>query len=213
MPRGIPGFDESVAQEQRERNESYLDISSIIGDIPIRQMTPMDMVRLTYGRNPYLTGSGAITHPAAAQFIFQLAVTPVNSISSALESVAKFTIEELDDDISAYMDLTFRDQNGSASDSDAPIACSVAWLEYRMSCKPFEWDRERTLSSPLRLIWQQIRCWQAEQGEVVKNRLSGANTDQFLCEVQRRINEGTLTQADLDKMNEPWLKSRTNSRN
>lgn len=202
MAHSFPGFNEAVAQEQRERTGAYLDLPSVICGIEIRQMTPMDLARLTYAGNPYVTGYGEKSYPVAAHFIFQLAIKPFKTPAKALLAIAGNSIEEIDNQIEDYVELTFRDQNsGGGATEDAPIASLIAWLEYRMF-KTFGWDRERTLNAPLRLIWQQVRCWQRESGEIVKNKLSGAKNDEFLDEVKRRMDTGEITQKEIDKINE-----------
>lgn len=163
----------------------------------------MDLIKLTYAENPYLVGGGEISYPVCAQFIFFLSVDPI-SIDDALSAVAAFTLQECDEQITEYLDVTFRDQSSSGGIApSAPIACLAAWLEYRMGAEPWKWDRERTLSTPLRIIFQQIRCWLSEKGETVVNKLSGAKTGDFLDAVQE---ESQSDPSITKKINEIWLR-------
>lgn len=199
----VPGFDEACAQERRERNQAYLDLPSEVCGVFIRQMTPMDLIKLTFAGNPYLVGGGEISYPVCAQLIFHLAVVAI-TIDEALSAVAQSTLQECDEQITEYLDVTFRDQSSSGGVApSAPVACLAAWLEYRMAAKPWKWSRKRTLSTPLRVIFQQIRCWLSEKGEQVTNKLSGKQTGDFLDAVQAESRvDPTITQ----KINEIWLR-------
>lgn len=203
MANAINGFDEACAQERHERNSAYLDLPAGVCGVVIRQMTPMDLARLTVAKNPYLTGSGAISHPVAAQFVFHLAASPI-TIESALACVAAFEIDELDNQIAQYLDVTFRDQASSGGMAPgAPVASLVAWLEYRMAGTPWGWNRDRTMGTPLRVIWQQIRCWLSEKGEPVINQLSGKKTGKFLRDLEEEHKgDSSITK----KINEIWLR-------
>lgn len=213
MPSAIHGFEEAVALESFERNTAYLELSSVVCGVSIRQMTPMDVARLGHARNPFISG-GVVTYAAIAQFLFLLRSEVEstdskarNRIASILKQVTKFDLDAAHSEVSEYIEITYRDSPSGTPDS-APVATSTAWLEYRMAGAPWGWKREETMRTSLRIIFQQIRCKMRADGETVVNKLSGTKKDEFLCEVDRRFKEGTLTQSDLDRMNEASLRAR-----
>lgn len=178
--------------ERRLREEAYLDLPHNICGIPCRQITPRLLAVLFRIRTPYLTGE-EVTPEATLQFLW--AVDRNNPMRAEkrkpfqrskrhqfLDFIARgfdFDLAELE--IDQFLNETFLDApDGKPS---RPYVCSIAWLEYSMSAKPFLWDRERTLETPIRVIYQLLRCRAIDNGISLTNRISDRLVQEALEEI------------------------------
>lgn len=204
MPNGIPGFDEATAKEREARNSVYLGLPQKLCGFSVRDITPRILCFLTQAKSPFVYG-GAFD-PADAtpfvQFISFVAIT--DAPEKTFEEIgAAALLADLDAwcaEIDEFVALTFLDAPTGGKSDDAPIASAIAWLEYRMAGEPFRWDSERTLDTALRRLYQLIRCWQKEQGDVVVNALSGKCESDWLDTVNGGLKDGGITPAMIEEM-------------
>jgi len=206
---GIPGYEEALSQERRERNLAYLNLPFEICGIIVRQITPFDYCALVESRSPFVVG-GKLTRVKSAHFIFLLSDEfkgkgKEDSIKIILERLCVFSDDKVFSEISDLVEITFRDA-GTGQAKSAPVASSAAWLEYRMGGEPWRWDRERTLKTPLRIIYQQIRCDDKVKGEIVKNELSHKAQGDWLKALNEGIQDGSITPEMLAKFQEAQAK-------
>lgn len=201
MAAFVPGLDEAISREQRERHEAYLDLPYSVCGVLLRQMTPLDYCALQYARSPFLVG-GEITHPKAAHFTFWLRKNPLETIDDHLNSVAKLETEECREEIEEYLTVTFRDETSSVSKS-VPIAPSIAWYEYRMSGEPFRWSSEKTINTPIRRLNMLVRCWQKEHGETVINPHSHGVISRYRDDLQAKLKSGEMTPEQIVALSNP----------
>lgn len=215
MPRNaIPGFDEALAQERRERNVPYLSdfYENDLCGTRVRNLTPILYVRLVESRTPFIAGGDAgLEH--VAQFVYIASGLEISDSTERQKSIREIAtrageigLEDCFAQIDEYVDVTFRDSPEEGGGS-SPIASSCAWMEYRFACDPWRWDRDRTLNMPIRILYQQIRCQEKEHGEAVANKLSRAAYKGFIEALQAGINDGSITQSDLDKIREANIKN------
>lgn len=197
MPRvHIPGLPEAFEKERRLREEVYLDQPHFVCGIPLNQITPRIFARLLFIRTPFI-GGGEVTPGEIGQFLwachrdYELPRKRFwggsnRKRNAFLKSLGRgHDWEELEEEIEMFLDLTFFDApQGSRSDS-TPYACGIASMEYRMLLEPFRWDAEKTLSTPLRRLYQLMRCHGSANGEVLFNRYSDEVKDLAL----RSMNE------------------------
>lgn len=93
---------------------------------------------------------------------------------SFIESTTKLLAKnwyEAELEIDQFMRDTFFDSPSGGKES-RPYVTSIAWLIFSMARKPFKWKRDETLNTPLRLIYQLIRCKKLAEGATLTNGLS-----------------------------------------
>lgn len=208
---GIPGLDEALAQESRERNLAYLSEGFSICGVSVPQITPITLCKLIESRSPFIYGTEP-TREHCGQFVYLVRNLAPQSDFEKKQAIAKIhadfgkhSLAEIVTEIFEFVDITLRDQGGSSKGS-TPIASNLAWWEYRFSGKPWQWKRNETLNTPLRILFQQLRCQEKEHGEAVVNNLSHKVKGDFLKEMQRHIDEGGITHeqiADLQNLKFP----------
>jgi len=195
VANGIPGFERALSQERSERNLAYLSRTEKVLGEPVLQITPLLLCSLVEIRSPFLVGGG-LNYPQVAQFL--CALSPLNDASSPsnirrlYESIARFPLQQCESEIEAFLAVTFRDQPRGSGPDGAPVASSAAALEYRMKVT-FGWDRELTLNTSLRIIYQQLRLWQQEQGQIVINTLSQRTKADWQKTLQAALDSGQIT--------------------
>ncbi len=190
----IDGLPEALADERRLREEIYLDGCHWLCGIPLRQITPFLLARLFYVRTPFI-GGGEVDRAAIGQFLWALHrdyCSPKwswrgrnaqrNAFLRSLRKADRWA--ELEDGIDAFLDATFLDAPYGGDVNQTPYVCSIAWIEYRMACEPFRWPSERTMHTPLRRLYQLMRCYALENGGILYNRKSDAVKDSWLRQNQ-----------------------------
>ena len=195
---GIPGLSEALAQEAHERNLAYISEGFSICSVSVPQITPITLCKLIEARSPFIYGTEA-TREHCAQFAYLVRNLVPQSDFEKTKAIGDIHLEfgvsalsEIIADIYEFIDITLRDQ-GSSSNSSSPVASNLAWWEYRFAGKPWKWSRKKTLNTPLRILFQQLRCQEKEHGESVVNNLSHKVKSDFLKEMQRHIDEGSIT--------------------
>lgn len=171
----------AIGRERRLREEAYLGTPQFICGIPLKQITPRLLAVLFRINTPFLQGGDA-TEEDIALFLWATHLrnpmreeTPRWLGKTERQKFAKlfrkgFDYDEAERAIDEFMVDTFLDApDGKPS---RPYVCSIAWLEYGMAAKPFNWQREYTLDQPLRIIYQLLRCRAMDNGAVLKNPLS-----------------------------------------
>lgn len=192
----ISGLSEAYDKERRLREEVYLGQPHYVCGIPLAQITPSIFARLLLIRTPFI-GGGDVTPGAIGHFLWAchrdfslpskgfLGWWRHRQRDRFLASLKRLDFAELEAGIDEFLDATFLDMPQGGVRDSTPYVCGVAWMEYRMALDPFRWDSARTLDTPLRRIYQLIRCHDAAQGQPLFNKFSDAVKDKFL----RTINE------------------------
>lgn len=205
MPCVVAGYDEAVAEERTQRSIPYLNAPEIVLGETLNNITPHLLAVLTAIQSPFYLG-GPFTHAHVAQFLWALHrdYQPRGFKSwwnrrRIRRVVSRFTLDRCREEIGAFIDLTFMDMPTGGRE-EKPIASSIAWLVYRFRCEPFRQPKIITLHTPLRDLYQELRCWMREQDQDVPNR-----SDKFKATWIEQINEGlrtgVITQAQLDAWN------------
>lgn len=97
-----------------------------------------------------------------------------------LLALADLDFGEIEYKIDEFLDETFFDAPQGGGKGETPYVCGIAWMEYRMACDPFRWSSDRTLDTPLRRIYQLLRCDDIRHGAVLFNRYSDGVKDEFM---------------------------------
>jgi hypothetical protein len=208
VPRnGIPGLDDALEQERHERDLPYISRfyeKSIAGE-SVLNVTPLSFVKLVESRNPFLCG-GEIAWGHVAQFVYILNDTVIedrNDRQRHIRAISTRICEhELIDAIASadeFFDVTFRDSPKGAAGS-SPVASSCAWYEYRFANAPWNWDRDRTLNMPLRILYQQLRCQEKDNGNHPLNVLSAKAKEDWNKQIREGLKDGSITPKMLEKI-------------
>lgn len=183
-----PGYAEAVAREQQLREEAYLNAPSNICGVRVKQITPRLLGLLNVIQSPWTFG-GQVTPGASIQFLWTLANDFTDRSDEmrdwfTVNFVRRITEKEWDweyvfDSIGEFVDDTFMDAPTGGTES-TPYASTTAWLEVRMR-KFMGWDSETTLNTPLRRIYQLLRCEQIMDGDrTIVNKYSDAANDAWI---------------------------------
>lgn len=168
----VEGYEDAVEQEQLARNLVYLNQCETVCGEPIRSITPYSLAVLSAIRTPFLSG-GDITPSVVAQFIWALhcdySATSWWKRRQLRKRLAKLTLEQCALEIFAFIDLTFMDRPQGGKE-EKPIASSIAWLVYRFRHEPWGLKERETSHTPLRKLYQELRCWERENAEVPANK-------------------------------------------
>lgn len=185
-------YVKAISRERKLREEAYLSAPHFICGIPLKQITPRLLAVLFRIETPFLTGA-EVRDGDVLRFLWACHVdNPLREERSRLFQPSKrqrflasinagFDFDLAVAEIDCFMEDTFMDSPDGKS--SRPYACSIAWLEYSMCSKPFCWTREYTLDSPMRIIYQLLRCRALDNGAILKNRLSDPVLDSALEEL------------------------------
>lgn len=193
----IEGFDEALALEREWRESAFLAETTTICGIRVYHVTPALLARLFRIETPFLVG-GDYTLTAAIQFLWAISIDFKEDDAEALDafivnSVAANNPElpELYDAIDEYLDATFLDAHLSGKSESIPYICSVAWMVYVMACEPFKWDEQRTLKSPLRRIYQYLKCAKWAKGDIASlhNAKSQPIMDNWILQIRKNLGQ------------------------
>lgn len=171
----IPGYDDALKEERRIREEIFLDLPANICGFKIKQITPFLYARLCLMETPFLS-DGEVTPREVTRFLW--ALSEDFSISTedreAFQEKAIKLLEEKWDEayakIEKFLDDTFMDGPRGGGAESVPYVSGIAWMVFRMECDPHRWTRNRTLHTPMREIYQYMRCADIDRGRVMYNR-------------------------------------------
>lgn len=202
----VKGYDERIAQEQIARNVAYLDQPEMVCGEPLRNITPHMHTVLSVMRTPFIHG-GNFNRAHVAQFLWACHVdySPRSwwRRRTMTKRTSRLSLEVCYEDIAKFLDLTFMDAPRGTSKGEKPIASDTAWLVYRFRNPPWNQSEQVTLHAPFRKLYQELRCWQKENGETIVNP-SDAMKSEWLEKLQTEVNEGRLDQSDLDAWNQAF---------
>ncbi len=187
----MDAYTAALQVERRQREEVYLGLPHNICGIPCRQITPRLLAILFRLQTPFLTGGG-VEPEDTLQFLWTLDRNNPMRVERNLLRRSKrqqfddfiklgFDFDLAEREIDRFLEMTFLDApEGKPS---RPYVCPIAWLEYSMNGKPFMWDRERTLDTPVRIIYQLLRCRALDNGVSITNKLSDTVLQSALEEI------------------------------
>lgn len=103
-------------------------------------------------------------------------------------------------EIQEFVNLTFMDAPAGGKE-EKPIASNIAWLVYRFRHDPWRMSELETSNTPLRKLYQELRCFERENDKNPANKSDIKKSD-WLGEVNLALKEGRITQKQLDDWNE-----------
>jgi hypothetical protein len=156
----IPGLREAIKRENDCRDASFLDLTTDICGVPIRQMTPRDLLILDGIGNPLM--AGGLPSPAElAEFLWLL--SPRYVFGSSLRrfmfglSIRRLNYLEAVKACWRYIEETFQDSPGSSGVSAMPYAGWCAYLVNTIAIN-YGWNDDATLNMPLKKLFQYLKC-------------------------------------------------------
>lgn len=168
----IPGFAEALASERKDRAVAFFQTADALGEFTVAPLTPYRLEILRASQNPFVTG-GQIAESDILLFLW--IVSPAFSFEIAnrdkfMESHLQFPPTETVNEIEQYIDRMFLDEpHGAVA---MPYYSMAAGLIYEMACVPFGWSDEKTLHTPLPVIFQLMKARDKHAGAVVVNKRS-----------------------------------------
>lgn len=170
----IPGYEEAIEEERRIRENACLGDTVSICGIKINHVTPFLLARLFRMNTPFMAG-GEYSDAETIRFLWAMSVDFCTDpdkreefILESLKRLSEFGFDLAEDEIDSFLNDTFMDAPQGGGDY-APVVSSPAWLVYKMMCKPLRWTEEKSLHTPIRRIYQYIRCHQLEKGHIIYN--------------------------------------------
>lgn len=182
----IPGYAEALEKERGFREEIFISEHDSIAGIKVNHVTPFLLARL-FRMKSYFFGDEQYSDGHVIKFLW--AVSPEFCTDSDKRNAFVFEtakrladfggFDRAADAIEEYLTATFLDspEGGKLS---VPYVCSIAWMITKMALPPFGWSEERTLHTPLRKIYQFIKCVKYSNGEILRNAISDKVKEEWL---------------------------------
>lgn len=156
----IPGLREAIKRETDVRDASFLDLTTNICGVAIRQMTPRDMLILDGIGNPLMNG-GMPTPAQLAEFLWLLSpdFKPNSRWKQWLFGARIRKIDYLHAVKACfrYIEDTYQDSPGSSGMSSMPYAGWPAYIIHRIAIN-YGWPRKEIINLPLKELFQYLKC-------------------------------------------------------
>lgn len=189
----IPGYEDALREERRLREEIFLDVPAVIGGVVVNHITPSLLARLAQMRTPFICG-GEYNEAETLRFMFAVwsEFVPqshpefndkILMLTALLRQRFPDNFLALEDEIDQFISVTFMDGPRGGPES-VPYVTGIAWHVYQMAKEPYGWDEQRTLDTPLRKIYQYLRCLKLERGDIMFNELSDTVKANWLQELR-----------------------------
>lgn len=172
----IPGYAEAIASERADRALVFCGLPEKISGVAVAPLTPRRVEWLRLVNNPLLIGGRKIEDADVIQFLwlvsgdFKQGAENRKAFEDAIPD--GFDIDDAEDAIETYLDRAFLDSPQPGLRKSRPYYEPAADLITAMALPPFGWEENKTLDSPLSLIYQLIKCRDRMEGQVVVNRRS-----------------------------------------
>lgn len=144
---------------------------------------------------PFLIGGNA-NATEIIRFLWALSPdfsTNRDDMDEFVESALKLIGENWHDaevGIDEFISKTFLDAPRGSGGDAVPYVTGSAWMIYKMGCEPFNWLKERTLHTPVREIYQYMRCHRIDNGGILYNEISDKIKAAWLDELNKNIATG-----------------------
>lgn len=174
----IQGFAEAIASERKDRATCLLGLPELIAGIQCAPLTPRRLEWLRAFNNPFVCG-GASSVSSLLQFLWFVSLefsfdAGPEKRDAFIESKLGLDVGEAVEGIGEYLDRAFLD--APHGKPGKPYYAPAVGLYHSMntSYPHGEWTLERTLDTPLAVIYQLIKVDDISKGCAVLNRRSDA---------------------------------------
>lgn len=168
----IPGFAEAQDSERVDRSIAFIGLTELIAGVKCAPLTPFRVELLRAYGNPFIVG-GIVSIESILQFLWMVnADFKLGSdyTDAFIEKHAGLDIESARNGIDEYLDRAYLD--APSGSTEKPFFAPAAGMVVAMSDEPFRWTMERTLATPLAVLYQLIKCRDKSQLATVINRRS-----------------------------------------
>jgi hypothetical protein len=183
----LSDYATAVASERKDRAEAVLALPELIAGVRVEALTPRRLEWLRACGNPFICG-GECPVAAIPEFIWHIIKDfrfgDDERRRAFLAAVIDLNEYEAREGIDAYLDRAFLDAP-SGSDSVGYYAPTVGLYNVLNEYFPSAgWSLATVLDTPLRVIYQLIKCADKQRGCVVVNRRSDAVKGRMLDKVE-----------------------------
>lgn len=203
----IPGYEEALASERRERAFPFIGLKEKICGIECEYLTPRRLEWLRAYDNAFVVG-GEVSTASILQFIWMVNpnfTTNKDTRDQFIKGCARIKVDEAPKEIDQYLDRAFLD--APTGKPSTPYFSVAASLIYSMSRDPFRWDMERALDTPLQITYQLIKADDQFNGRSINNQRSDkikADWQSTLEVVQHKTAKG-LEKVVAKRRKEGWM--------
>lgn len=167
-------YQEAVKRDSDVRDAAYLELTTNICGIQIRQMTPKDFLILDGVDSPLLYGlKEHATEDHVVHFLWLLSTRyrpgRLRGWVFGRQCKAMINFGLACRGITAYVEDTFQDAPGGTKSDDTPFASCVAFWVHRIS-SAYGWDWRTVINTPLKVLFQQLKCIRMEENSKVEVR-------------------------------------------
>lgn len=204
----IPGYDEALASERKDRAFVFIGLKEKICGLDCEYLTPRRLEWLRAFDNPFAVGGDSVPNTAILQFLWVVNpnfTTDKEKRNQFIEGCAGLKIADAPKEIDEYLDRAFLD--APTGKPAVPYVSVAASLVYSMSRDPFHWTMERTLDTPIQIIYQLLKADDYHNGRTVHNARSSkieADWQRGLNVVQHKTGRG-LEKAVDKRRKEGWM--------
>lgn len=180
----IPGFEEAIASERKDRSVALLGLGELIAGIKVAPLTPRRLEWLRAVENPFVVG-GKVSPAAILQFLWLIHAgfqPGEDALTNFVQSHGGLDADELREGIDEYLDRAFLDSPRGAPGTPY-YAPTVSYYHSLVIAYPGGgWTLERVLDTPLPVIFQLIKADDRYNGRLVYNGRSDKVAGDWLDE-------------------------------
>jgi hypothetical protein len=197
----FPAYSRILEEEKRDRASIFCGKNELVAGVSVLPMTPLILETLVAFENPLLVG-GEITRGSVLHFLW-IVSDGFSTAEAAREAFLKEWAIRIDKDSAAfeinfYIERTFMDS--ASGKLSKPYFSMAAFLIHQMAKNPFRWSMEKTMQTPLRIIFQLLKASAQEDGEIVFNKRSDKALGDAAAELNRAREAKEISEEDLIRL-------------
>lgn len=193
----------AIKRENNIRDAAFLDLTTSICGIEVRQMTPRDLLILTGIGNP-IVSYGLPSPPQLAEFLWFL--SPKFKLNASfrryffIRKCAKIDFVAAIAACRNYIDATFQDSPASSTQSSGPYASWCAHIVFNIASET-GWSDENIMNMPLKRLFQYLKIIRRHdnprapvhnpsdkvKGDYIRNLALNSERQKLLQLLKRRI--------------------------
>lgn len=157
-------YQEAVKRDTDVRDAAFLELTTAICGVEIRQMTPRDFLIIDGIGSPFIYGlKDQADNQDVVAFLWLISPRFRPGRLAAWRfgrRCRKINFGLAVKAIEQYVEDTFQDAPGGSPSNDTPFASCVAFWVHRLS-SAYGWDWRDVIRTPLKVLFQQLKCIEA----------------------------------------------------